>query len=145
MYIYTFQLETIEILYSISSTEQLDPWLNASRKKLHFFLVEFCWSVWDILTPLYINELDICSWEKGLSRREGEYGNTDCQVFKRGIQNWKDFCLNINIPKGNGGTFSSSSNQFYAKPSLSQHDQCEFLTCCRLAFSTVFHYTFLAI
>ena len=29
------------------------------------------------------------------------YGNTGCQVLKRGIQNWKDFCLKINIPKGN--------------------------------------------
>ena len=29
------------------------------------------------------------------------YGNTGCRVFKRGVQNWKDFCLKINIPKGN--------------------------------------------
>ena len=29
------------------------------------------------------------------------YGNTGCGVFKRGIQNWKDFCIRINIPKGN--------------------------------------------
>ena len=29
------------------------------------------------------------------------YGNTGCQVFKKGVQNWKDFCLKINIPKGN--------------------------------------------
>ena len=29
------------------------------------------------------------------------YGNTVCRVFKRGLQNWKDFCLKINIPKGN--------------------------------------------
>ena len=27
--------------------------------------------------------------------------NTGCQFFKRGIQNWKDFCLKINIPIGN--------------------------------------------
>ena len=30
-----------------------------------------------------------------------QYGNTGCRVFKRGIQNWKDFCLKINIPKEN--------------------------------------------
>ena len=30
-----------------------------------------------------------------------QYGNTGCGVFKRGVQNWKDFCLRINIPKGN--------------------------------------------
>ena len=29
------------------------------------------------------------------------YGNRDCQVFKRGLQNWKDFCLKINMPEGN--------------------------------------------
>ena len=29
------------------------------------------------------------------------YGSTGCRVFKRGVQNWKDFCLKINIPKGN--------------------------------------------
>ena len=29
------------------------------------------------------------------------YGNTGCGVFKRGIQNQKDFCIKINIPKGN--------------------------------------------
>ena len=27
------------------------------------------------------------------------YGNTGCQVFKGGVQNWTDFCLKINIPK----------------------------------------------
>ena len=26
------------------------------------------------------------------------YGNTGCRVFKWGVQNWKDFCLKINIP-----------------------------------------------
>ena len=30
------------------------------------------------------------------------YGNTGCRVFKQGVQNWKDFCLRINIPKENG-------------------------------------------
>ena len=29
------------------------------------------------------------------------YGSTGCGVFKRGIQNKKDFCIKINIPKGN--------------------------------------------
>ena len=29
------------------------------------------------------------------------YGITGCGVFKRGIQNWQDVCLRINIPKGN--------------------------------------------
>ena len=26
-----------------------------------------------------------------------KYGNTGCGVFKQGIQNYKDFCLRINI------------------------------------------------
>ena len=29
------------------------------------------------------------------------YGSTGCQFFKRGVQSWKDFCLKIDIPKGN--------------------------------------------
>jgi hypothetical protein len=29
------------------------------------------------------------------------YGNTGCGVFKRGIQNYKNLCLRINILKGN--------------------------------------------
>ena len=27
------------------------------------------------------------------------YSNMDCLVFKQGVQNLKDFCLRINIPK----------------------------------------------
>ena len=29
------------------------------------------------------------------------YGSTGCWVIKRGVQNWKDFCLKINMPKRN--------------------------------------------
>ena len=29
------------------------------------------------------------------------HGSTGCWVFKWGVQNWKDFCVKINIPKGN--------------------------------------------
>ena len=29
--------------------------------------------------------------------RYARYGNTGCGVFKRGVQNYKDFCLRINI------------------------------------------------
>ena len=29
------------------------------------------------------------------------YGNTGCGVFKRGVQNYKGFCLRINILKAN--------------------------------------------
>ena len=36
-----------------------------------------------------------------LSLMDVGYGNAGCRVFKRGIKNWKDFCLKINIPKGN--------------------------------------------
>ena len=28
-----------------------------------------------------------------------KYGNTGCGVFLRGVENWKDFCLRINISK----------------------------------------------
>ena len=30
-----------------------------------------------------------------------DYGSTGCGVFKQGLQNWKGFCLRINILKGN--------------------------------------------
>ena len=29
------------------------------------------------------------------------YDNVGCRVFKGEVQNWKDFCLKINTPKGN--------------------------------------------
>ena len=32
---------------------------------------------------------------------DAKYGNTGCGVFKWGVQNQKDFCLRINILKGN--------------------------------------------
>ena len=34
------------------------------------------------------------------------YGNTGCGIFRRGIQNQKDFCLRINILKGIYGIMS---------------------------------------
>ena len=30
-----------------------------------------------------------------------QYGNTGCPIFKRGVHNWKDFCLKNNILEGN--------------------------------------------
>ena len=49
------------------------------------------------------------------------YGNTGCRVFKRGIQNWKDFCLKIYIPKVNfenwlNGEMSKSAKIWLSKP-----------------------------
>ena len=37
--------------------------------------------------------------ERRRRRNTIHYGNTGCRVFKRGIQNKKDFCLKNNIPK----------------------------------------------
>ena len=52
-----------------------------------------------VLVALLIN-----SYAKALAFRTFRchlhYGNTDCGVFKRGVQNQKDFCLRINILKG---------------------------------------------
>ena len=42
-----------------------------------------------------------CNCNAEGSGLDPEYGNTGCRVFKKGIQNWKDFCQKINIPKGN--------------------------------------------
>ena len=30
-----------------------------------------------------------------------KYGSTGCGGFKGGVQNWKGFCIRINMPKGN--------------------------------------------
>ena len=38
------------------------------------------------------------------------YDNTGCQIFKWGVQNWKDFCLKINIQKGNWLNFENWCN-----------------------------------
>ena len=38
------------------------------------------------------------------------YGSTGCGVFKRGIQNEKDFCIKINIPKRKLLTFENWTN-----------------------------------
>ena len=46
--------------------------------------------------------LAISSWRCfGRNYLHVRYGNTGCRVSKWGIQNWKDFCLKINIAKGN--------------------------------------------
>ena len=39
--------------------------------------------------------------KKSLVNGKQEYGNTGCPVFKRGVQTWKDYCLKINILRGN--------------------------------------------
>ena len=49
----------------------------------------------------FFNALCICSWTGLWWHDTSDYGNTGCRVFKQGIKNWKDFCLKINIPKGN--------------------------------------------
>ena len=41
------------------------------------------------------------SQEKVLEMKHFHYDDTVCRVFKRGVQNLKDFCLRINIPIGN--------------------------------------------
>jgi hypothetical protein len=51
------------------------------------------------------------------------YGNTGCGVFKRGVQNWKDFCIRINIPKENfefwiNGKLSKIGHHFSNKKML---------------------------
>ena len=43
--------------------------------------------------------LYVLSWNWKVN--DVSYGSMGCRVFKRGVQNWKDFCLKINIPKGN--------------------------------------------
>ena len=44
---------------------------------------------------------DLCQEKLPTPEQYRRYGNTGCGVFKRGLQNSKDFCLKINIPRGN--------------------------------------------
>ena len=40
-----------------------------------------------------------------------QYGNKGCGVFKWGVQNQKEFCLRINIPKGKGDPYQEMKSQ----------------------------------
>ena len=39
--------------------------------------------------------------ERRQRERNHQYGNMGCQVFRQGVENWKYFCLKINIHKAN--------------------------------------------
>ena len=48
---------------------------------------------------------DPAGWEIFLDRIEWNsyflhYGNKGCRFYSVGVQNWENFCLKINIPKG---------------------------------------------
>ena len=68
---------------------------NSQNSIISFGYVDFWTKIFPILYPPLENSttritiMYVC------------YGNTGCQVFMRGVQNWKDFCLKINIPKRN--------------------------------------------
>ena len=52
-----------------------------------------------MVTQIKPMELYLTSIEINASIRiedVGQYGSTGCQVFKRGVQNWKDLGLKIN-------------------------------------------------
>ena len=58
------------------------------------------------MMPMQLNSSSVTlkllwAYKWHMYRKHMHNGNTGCRVFKRGIQNWKDFCLKINIPKGN--------------------------------------------
>ena len=66
----------------------------ASRQKLPSYTH---WSVFfcrKLLRPLSLGRTVLYNFH-------AHYDNTGCRGFKRGVQNWKDCCLKINIPKGN--------------------------------------------
>ena len=66
----------------------------ASRQKLPSYTH---WSVFfcrKLLKPLSLGRTVLYNFH-------AHYDNTGCRGFKRGVQNWKDCCLKINIPKGN--------------------------------------------
>ena len=71
----------------------LVPWVNCAKRHISYLETSdrrkknlSCF-IWYIQSLYY--KLTACN------------GNSGCRVFKPGLQNWKDFCLRINIPKGN--------------------------------------------
>jgi hypothetical protein len=68
--------------------------LDFNEKRLHWASV-----VRDHITELQQNaNVEIICMTTGTG---GQVGNIIVRVFKLGVQNWKDFCLKINISKGN--------------------------------------------
>ena len=63
------------------------------------------------------------------------YGNTGCGVFKWGVQNWKGFCIRINILKGNYwmlriglmGASEVFKNQSFKNPLFSSSQKKKYL------------------
>ena len=56
----------------------------------------------------FVKQKYVLVWEPSLFDFSGTYSlpgpncvNTGCRVFKQEVQNQKDFCLRINIPRGN--------------------------------------------
>ena len=73
---------------------RMDPW-----RLLYLRLRDFSSSQ---LIVLRDGEIPYVRWVQIGSRPFGvEFGKTVCGDFKRGLQNSKDFCLRINILKGN--------------------------------------------
>ena len=79
---------------------------------MYFLLSSFCTSALILYCTYLSSHYFPCQYEihicqslflklRFLMMLDFHYGSTGCQVFKQGVQNWKDVLLKINIPKGN--------------------------------------------
>ena len=60
------------------------------------------WWVFNCHLKIWDRHTDFCLivwWKIIKSFATSKYGSTSCRVFKQGVQNWRDFCLKINLPK----------------------------------------------
>ena len=71
----------------------------ANEKAIFFYFVSLCASYLEKINQTKPKHSE--RFRFILSKNYVSYVNTICRDFKRGVQNWKDFCLKINIPKGN--------------------------------------------
>ena len=77
----------------ISKQKMVEESLARLLQSLNFHETVSSDLVFDCITKIIAKQVSLpCSHH---------YGNMGCGVFKRGLQNQKDFCIRINIPKGN--------------------------------------------
>ena len=104
-YTYKFQLKTTENI-----CKQIPYLLSIPLTKLPYGPYVFSY-VQQCHALILCHKYHICKFyhhvqilydvSNSIHHKTCDYGNTGCQVFKQGVQNWKYFCLKINIPKGN--------------------------------------------
>ena len=99
---------SIDFLESLEIKKRWSRWVHPTP--VPFLLFSFCESNLQELAKKTVEVVFFYAISFGNSKScqslihwhdYDQYGSTGCQVFKRGIQNYKDFSLKIKIQKGN--------------------------------------------